>query len=114
MANRQPAHDSFLKKDGGGQVAVAMMLDLPGVTEAQYVTAREALGTALPLGNLVHVAGPTATGWRVVEVWKSSTLMASYFQSSTTLKAFQTAGIRTVQPSIFPDSVIAAAACASR
>ena len=95
-------------------MAVAMMLDLPGVTEAQYATAREVLGAALPPGNLVHVAGPTADGWRVVEVWRSSKLMTTYFQSPATLTAFQTAGIRTVQPEIFPDSVIAAAACGGK
>lgn len=93
-------------------MAIAMVLDLPGVTEAQYATAREVLGAALPPGNLVHVAGPTADGWRVVEVWRSAKLMARYFQSPATLTAFQAAGIRSVQPTIFSDSAIAAADCA--
>jgi quinol monooxygenase YgiN len=102
-----------LKKNGGGQVAIAIMLDLPGVTEAQYAAAREVLGVAPPPGNLVHVAGPTAHGWRVVEVWKSSALMTSYFQSPVTQTAFQSAGIRAVRPAIFPDTAIAAAVSAS-
>jgi hypothetical protein len=71
------------------------------------------LGAALPPGNLVHVAGPTADGWRVVEIWKSPTLMAAFFQSVAVQKAFQTAGIRSVQPAIFPDSAIATGACAN-
>jgi hypothetical protein len=94
-------------------VAVAMMLDLPGVTEAQYAAARGMLGAARPPGNLVHVAGPTADGWRVVEVWRSPKLMATYFQSTDTQTAFRAAGIPSVEPTIFTDSVIAAAACAS-
>jgi hypothetical protein len=89
------------------------MLDLPGVTEAQYATAREVLGAALPPGNLIHVAGPTTEGWRVVEVWRSSKLMDSYFHSPATQTAFQAAGIRSVRPLIFTDSVIAAATCGS-
>jgi hypothetical protein len=62
-------------------MAVALVLDLPGVTEAQYATARGILGTALQPGNLVHVAGPTADGWRVVEVWESPEAMGAFFQS---------------------------------
>jgi hypothetical protein len=90
-------------------VAVAMVLDLPGVTEAQYATARGMLGMALPPGNLVHVAGPTADGWRVVEVWRCPKHMTTYFQSPATQTAFHAAGIRLVQPAIFTDSVMAAA-----
>ena len=52
-------------------MAVALILDLPGVTEAQYASARGMLGEVLQPGNLVHVAGPTEDGWRVVEVWES-------------------------------------------
>jgi quinol monooxygenase YgiN len=100
-------------KEGEGPVAVVVMLDMPGVTEAQYATAREVLGAAPPPGNLVHVAGPTVDGWRVVEVWKSPKLMDNYFQSPATRTAFQAAGIRSVQPAILTCCMVAAAAGAS-
>ena len=39
-------------------MTVAMILDLPAVTETQYVTARRMLGAALQPGCLVHVVTP--------------------------------------------------------
>ncbi len=50
-------------------MAIALILDLPGVTKEQYATARGLLREAPHPGNLVHVTGPTEDGWRVVEVW---------------------------------------------
>ena len=90
-------------------MTVAMILDLPGVTDAQYATARAALGAALQPGNLVHVAGPTADGWRVVEVWESAEVVGASFQSARAQAAFQAAGIPPAQPTIFPVSALAAA-----
>jgi hypothetical protein len=46
--------------DGGDAMTVAMMVEVPGTTEAQAATARRMLGAALQLGNLVHVAPPAA------------------------------------------------------
>jgi hypothetical protein len=100
--------------DGGGQVAVATILDLPGVTEAQYAITRGTLGAAPSPGNLIHVAGPTSDGWRVVEVWKSQALMGAFYQSAAARTAFQAAGIPPAQPAIYHDSTIAAAAYAGR
>lgn len=91
-------------------MAVAMILDLPGVTEAQYATARGMLGESLQPGNLVHVAGPTEDGWRVVEVWESPEAMGAFFQSAEAGAAFQAAGIPPAQPTVFPVFTLAAAA----
>ncbi len=93
---------------------VALILDLPGVTEAQYATARGMLGEALQPGNLVHVAGPTADGWRVVEVWESEAAMGAFFRSAAAGAAFQAAGIARAQPTVFPVSALAAAAYPGR
>jgi hypothetical protein len=90
-------------------MAVALILDLPGVTEAQYRTARELLGEALQPGNLVHVAGPTEEGWRIVEVWESPEAMSAFFQSAAAGAAMQAAGIPPVQPTIFPVATLVAA-----
>lgn len=91
-------------------MAVALILDLPGVTEAQYATARGMLGEALQPGNLVHAAGPTEGGWRVVEVWESEAAMGAFFQSAAAATAMKAAGIPPAQPTVFPVHTLAAAA----
>ena len=59
---------------------VVMVHDSPGVTQEQYeqVGARLTDGRGLsslsdwPVdGILSHAAGPTADGWRVIDVWES-------------------------------------------
>ena len=59
---------------------VVMVHDSPGVTQEQYeqVGARLTDGRGLkslsdwPVdGILSHTAGPTADGWRVIDVWES-------------------------------------------
>ena len=59
---------------------VVMVHDSPGVTQEQYeqVGARLTEGRGLSslsdwpvAGILSHSAGPTATGWRVIDVWES-------------------------------------------
>jgi quinol monooxygenase YgiN len=60
------------------------------------------LGTALQPGSLVHIAGPTAGGWRVVEVWESPEAMGAFFQSPAARSAFQAAGIAPAAPEVFP------------
>jgi hypothetical protein len=46
--------------NGGDAMTVAMILEVPGVAEAQYAIARRMLGAALQLGNLVPVVPPAA------------------------------------------------------
>jgi len=61
-------------------VPIVIVHDSPGATQEQYeqVAARLSDGHGLnspsdwPVdGILAHVAGPTADGWRVVDVWES-------------------------------------------
>ncbi len=91
-------------------MAVAFVLNVPGMTEAQYRAVRNVLGEALQPGNLVHMAGPIEGGWRVVEVWESPEAMGAFFQSETVRAAMQAAGIAPAQPSIFPVHALASAA----
>lgn len=90
-------------------MAIGVVFELPGVTEAQYATARELLGQGLQNGNLVHVAGPTEDGWRVVEVWESPEAMGAFFQSPAAGAAFQAAGVPPVAPQVFPVYALASA-----
>jgi hypothetical protein len=54
-------------------MAVALVMDFPGGTKDNYdnVIARMELGGQMAPGGLFHAAGPTADGWRVVDVWES-------------------------------------------
>jgi hypothetical protein len=61
-------------------MAIRVLLEFPGVTQAQYEEALSRLtngGTLRSLsdcpvkGLLSHLAGPTPSGWRVVDVWES-------------------------------------------
>lgn len=52
-------------------MTVALVLDFPEATRAQYDEAVEGmqLGGRMAAGGLVHVAGTHAGGWRVIDVW---------------------------------------------
>ncbi|MFD7902253.1 hypothetical protein ACFV4F_00250 [Kitasatospora sp. NPDC059722] len=62
-------------------MAIVVTFDIPGVTQAQYDGVIKALTGSttgfnlpsdLPVAGIVsHVAGPTATGWHVTDVWES-------------------------------------------
>lgn len=89
---------------------VVAILSIPGMTEAQYRTARRHLGEALQPGNLVHIAGPIDEGWQVVEVWESPEVMGAFYQSPAAGAAFQAAGIPPTQPAVSAvDTLVAAA-----
>jgi hypothetical protein len=84
-------------------MAVAFVFDGAGVTQAQYEqvvneVSPEGPGTAP--GVIFHIAGPTADGWRVVEVWESEEAMVQFFQGKLSA-ALQKANI-TGQPDVFP------------
>lgn len=61
-------------------MAIGVLIDVPGATQALYDAALQKLikgksGTKLSdwpgKGLLMHLAGPTTNGWRVVDVWES-------------------------------------------
>jgi hypothetical protein len=88
---------------------IATVLDLQGVTDAQYVTARTMLGESLQPGSMLHVAGPTEDGWRIVEIWQSLEMMGAFIQSAAVRQAFQAAGISPTKPVVFPVSAFSSA-----
>ena len=79
-------------------MAIGIVFDGPGVTQAQYEQALAEVvpGGVLPPGMLYHAAGPTDQGWRVMEVWNSQEDAQRFFDE-TLAQALQRAGI-TVQP----------------
>lgn len=55
-------------------MAVMVKMDIPGGTAAQYdavISRLDTAGAGAPDGRLYHVAGPTDSGWMIVDVWDS-------------------------------------------
>jgi quinol monooxygenase YgiN len=83
-------------------MAVALIFRAEGVTQAQYEQVRQAVmpdNKLLP-GMLAHAGGPSADGWRVVEIWESQEALDRFFQEKLGA-ALQQAKIN-VQPEVFP------------
>ena len=75
-------------------MAICLIFEAPGMTEAQYDQIRNevAPGDRAPEGALYHVAGPTGNGWYVVETWESQEAFDRFFQDRLQ-QALQKAGI---------------------
>ena len=85
---------------------IAMIFDLPGMTQAHYDQIRSAVAPGnqsrdISPGLLYHVAGPTDGGWRVIEVWESQEVADRFFQEKLA-PAFQQANVPGTQPQVFP------------
>ena len=82
-------------------MAIALLFEGPGITQSQYDQARQEVSpdNRLPAGALYHVAGPTANGWRVVEVWESQEAIDRFFAEKLGA-ALARAGI-DIQPQLF-------------
>ena len=76
-------------------MAVCMIFDAPGVTQAQYEQVlHEVTADGPPQGVRSHVAGPTESGWCVVEVWDSREAFDRFFADKLQ-RALQRANIDT-------------------
>jgi hypothetical protein len=84
-------------------MAVAVTVDIPGGTEQGYeqVIATVFPEGKLPEGFLVHVAGPTETGWRVVNVVQSREQFEA-FATERLLPATRQVGDASPQLMFFP------------
>jgi hypothetical protein len=45
--------------------------EMPGVTEEMATSVEKEVGEAPVAGLVAHVSGPTAVGWRIIDVWES-------------------------------------------
>lgn len=82
-------------------MAIGLLFDGAGVTQAQYEQARNEVApdNRTPPGMLYHAAGPIPNGWRVIEIWESQEAADRFFQDKLAA-ALQRANI-TVQPQRF-------------
>jgi len=90
------------RRQEGSTMAVAMVFDVPGMTRAQDEQVHDAVspGNRPPAGLLYHVAGPTETGWRLIEVWESPEAADRFFRE-TLGPVLQQANIPPAAPQVF-------------
>ena len=91
-------------------MAVVVVLDIPGMTQAQYEQSAERVaGRPGPVktpadwpvaGLLSHTAAPTDNGWLVVDVWESEEAFQEF--SETIIPILQELGVSGVQPRVYP------------
>jgi hypothetical protein len=86
--------------------AVAVFIDIPTMTREQYdaIIARlgwDRAGVALPEGLVVHAAGPTDGGWRIVDIWASEDSFRN-FSSGAIRNAVEGLGIPAYTPEVIP------------
>lgn len=90
-------------------MAVIIVHELPGATQAQYEqvtnsitggrgTVRASSDWPVP-GLLSHVAGPTPTGWLVVDVWESAQAFQQF--AETLMPLAREAGLPEVEPKVY-------------
>jgi hypothetical protein len=65
-------------------MAIAMMVEIPGLTQEQYEAAAAIINQGGPQvgGALIHTAGSFDGGCRVVEVWESQELADAFYGSA--------------------------------
>jgi quinol monooxygenase YgiN len=55
-------------------MAIAILFEIPNGSQEHYDVMNEHLkemSAEEPPGRISHIAGPTSSGWRMVEVWES-------------------------------------------
>ena len=72
-------------------MTVATILEFPGVTRELYEAVGATLGPTGPDGILYHACGPTADGWRIMDIWESREAF-DRFVDDTYLPAMAAAG----------------------
>jgi hypothetical protein len=86
-------------------VPIGAMFQGEGFTQAEYDRVAARVGDEPPEGCLVHIAGPTESGWQVIEVWVSEDDQRR-FQADRLNPAFEAEGTSRVEPAFFPVHVV--------
>jgi hypothetical protein len=90
-------------------MAIAVVFDFPGVTQAKYDEANAKLTKGRSLnslsdwpspGVLLHVSGPTPTGFRVVDVWESEAAFQAF--GAILVPILKEVGFPDAVPQVFP------------
>lgn len=70
---------------------IGALFEADGFSPEDYDAVVAKLGDDPPEGCLLHIAGPVASGWRVIEVWESEEAQRR-FQADRLDPAFDAAG----------------------
>ncbi len=91
-------------------MALVVVLDMPGMTQAQYEQSAEKVAgrpgpvknvTDWPVAGLIsHTAAPTDNGWLVVDVWESEKAFQQF--SETLVPMLRELGVPDVRPRTYP------------
>jgi hypothetical protein len=84
---------------------IGALFEPEGFTQDDYDAVAALVGQEPPEGCLVHIAGPTASGWRVFEVWNSEDEQKR-FQERRLNPALDKADKRRVNPTYFEVHVV--------
>lgn len=88
-------------------MAIAVVIDAPGLTADQHDALVDAMGltdqpaAAVP-GLIFHASGPTATGYRVIDVWADEAAMARFQQERLGPAIGQIGGMAQPQVQVMP------------
>jgi hypothetical protein len=80
---------------------VGALFEGEGFSREDYDAVSAHIGQEPMEGALLHIAGPTDSGWRVIEVWDSEDAQRR-FQESRLDAAFEQAGKQPIAPAFFP------------
>ncbi len=80
-------------------MSIAMLVDNPAGSQELYERILDNLDHDLPLGGILHLAGPSPEGgWRVIEIWESPE-EAKRFLTERFAPALHAAGFEGPPPS---------------
>ena len=95
-------------------MAIGVIIDAPGGTQAQYDAVLADVGAHLPAELLVHAAGPHEGGFVLVDVWESPEAL-DRFMAQRLRPALQAAGWPAeVSRRVFSVSTLRGAAAPAR
>jgi hypothetical protein len=88
------------------KACIAVVIDVPTMTAQQYDVVAQRLGWSTvdvtpPDGLVVHVAGPTPGGWRIVDVWRDEATFRR-FASNAVAPALEGLHLSAYEPQVIP------------
>jgi hypothetical protein len=88
-------------------MAVVVVAEIEGGNQDFYeqVSGKAVEGGGLPEGGLVHIAGPTDDGWRVITVWDSEDHFHQFRNEKLLPALREVAGEGAIAPDIKVDAV---------
>ena len=82
-------------------MSIGALFEVDGFAQADYEAVLAQVGEEPLKGCLVHIAGPTESGWRVIEVWDTEDNQRR-FQNDRLNPAFDAAKRQRHSPVFFP------------